>query len=106
MDGDDRERVGLRARGRSWVAIADALGVHERTARRWSDLGEFKAEVERVRADLSPTPRGVYVAALTARKDDGIDWQARIRAADALIVLDASPKAGADADEDLMGGWE
>jgi hypothetical protein len=36
-----------------------------------------------VRADLTPTPRGVYLSALTARKDDGIDWQARIRAADA-----------------------
>lgn len=94
--------AGMRARGRPWTAVAEATGRNERTCRRWADLAEFKAEVERVRGDLAPTPRGVYVAALTARRDDGIDWGARLRAADALIGLDAAPApAGEPSDEDI-----
>jgi hypothetical protein len=58
----DLERLttaaGMRAHGRTWKTIAETLGVNERTARRWADLPEFKAEVERVRGDLTPTPRG------------------------------------------------
>jgi hypothetical protein len=97
--------AGMRARGRSWTAIAEATGRNERTCRRWAELPEFKAEVERVRGDLTPSPRGVFVAALTARKDDGIDWQARLRAADALIEM-VAVATDADADADLLDGWE
>lgn len=97
--------AGMRARGATWVKIAEALGRDERTCRRWQDLPEFKAEVERARSDLAPTPRGVFVHALMARKDDGVDWQARLRAAERLINLDAIP-APADADAAAMAAWE
>jgi hypothetical protein len=97
--------AGMRARGRSWVAVAEAVGRNERSCRRWAKLPEFKAEVERAQADLAPTPRGVYIAALTATKTDGIDWQARIRAADALADLDAKHAGVEDDDDDLGTGW-
>ena len=88
----DHERLiaaaGMVGRGASYAATGRALSVNERTVRRWARLPVFVAEVERVRADLTPTPRGVFLMALTARKDDGIDWQARLRAAERLIGLE------------------
>lgn len=93
----------LRGHGKSWKHIGEALDVNERTARRWNELPEFRTEVERVRSSLTPTPRGVFIAALLARKDDGVDWQARLRAADALMGMDASPEATQE--DDLITEW-
>jgi hypothetical protein len=45
----------------------------------------------------------VYVMALTARKDDGIDWNARLRAADALSSKEAVPTPD---DKDDFDGWD
>jgi len=94
--------AGLVGRGASSAAAARAIGVNERTVRRWREIPAFRAEVERVRADLTPSAHGVFVQALTARKDDGIDWQARLRAADALIDLEAKPPSPEDEDADLL----
>jgi hypothetical protein len=106
----DLERMmlgaGLVGRGASCAAASRALGVNEKTVRRWRDVPAFRGEVERVRSDLTPSPKGVFLAALTATKGDGIDWQARLRAADALLDLEGQPGIqGADVDAAVLEEW-
>jgi hypothetical protein len=73
-------------RGKTRKAIANRLEVTERTLTRWRKLPEFQAEEQRVRVNSSSAdPRGVLVDALSARRDDGIDWQSRLKAAFALL---------------------
>lgn len=91
--------AGMRGRGATYASISRALGVHERTVRHWAKLPAFQYEVERVRSDLTPTPHGVFVQALTATKDNGSpDWQARLRAAEHLSAQEAVTLAADDAD--------
>jgi hypothetical protein len=80
----------MKGRGASTKQIADTFGVSLRTVERWGEcypdgrerVPGFRAEVERVRAQsANPTAEGTLLDALSARKDDGVNWQARIAAA-------------------------
>ncbi len=52
---------------------------------------EIQAEVERIQRDTDPEAYEILTTAmLTARRDDKIDWQARIAAAKARIQLSVS----------------
>jgi hypothetical protein len=67
--------AGMLGRGRSTSTVAETLGISARTIERWQKLAGFAAEVARVRGNSErPTPRGVLLDALSARRDDGIDW--------------------------------
>jgi hypothetical protein len=65
--------------------------VQPRTLQRWrSSVPGFAEEVNRVRASsTTPDPRNILLDALAATKTDGVDWQARMAAAKALLALDA-----------------
>jgi hypothetical protein len=81
--------AGMLGRGKSQKAVARFAGVTTRTIQNWiRDLPGFADEVERVRASSSkPEPRGVLLDALSARRDDGVDWNARVRAAERLLSI-------------------
>jgi hypothetical protein len=80
-------------------------GVARSTIARWNEDPAFREEVERVRGLTDDsTPLGTLVDALAARKDDGIDWPSRLRAALALLELERSPKQEL-VDEDEPSGW-
>ena len=89
--------AGMLGRGRSTKTVADTLDVSTRTIERWRKLPGFADEVERVRANSErPTARGVLLDALSARRDDGVDWSARLRATQQLLALeDEEPVAAA-----------
>jgi hypothetical protein len=91
--------AGMLGRGRSAKHTAETLAVAPRTIERWlADLPGFREEVERVRANSDrPDPAGVFLDALSARRDDGVDWNARLRAAQELLdrdLLDGSAHDG------------
>ena len=90
--------------GHTYVSAARAVNRNESTIRRWSKLPQFQAERERALADIAGTPRSVFLDALTARRDDGVDWASRIRAAERLLEL-AGRKPAADEYADLAEGW-
>jgi len=71
------------------AAVARTVGVSERTLYNWAaKVPGFAEEVERVCALSSkPEPRGVLLDALSARRDDGVDWGNRLRAAEKLLTL-------------------
>ncbi len=80
--------AGMLGRGKTHAAVARTVGVSERTIHNWRKLPGFAEEVERVRAlSSNPEPRGVLLDALSARRDDGVDWSARVRAAEKLLAL-------------------
>ena len=81
--------AGMLGRGRSTNKVHETLDVSTRTIERWRKLPGFAAEVARVRASSErPNARGVLLDALSARRDDGVDWSARLRAAQQLLTLD------------------
>jgi transposase len=91
-----RVSAGMLGRGKSQNAVAKFAGVTTRTIQNWiRDVDGFAEEVKRVRASSKrPEPRGVLLDALSARRDDGVDWTARVRAAEKLLSLaDAEPEA-------------
>jgi len=95
--------AGMLGRGYSMRHVAVALGVAKSTIARWKQDPLFVAEVERARATrLAPTPRGTLLDALSARRDDGIDWPSRVRAALALLELDEEDE---DPNADVVAGW-
>jgi hypothetical protein len=79
--------AGMVGRGATYATIQKRLGPHPRTLGRWmASDPDFRAEVERVRASAAqPDPWGTLLDALSARRDDGVDWPARVRAAQLLI---------------------
>jgi transposase-like protein len=78
----------MLGRGKTCAAVARTVDVSERTLYNWAKVPGFTEEVERVRALSSkPEPRGVLLDALSARRDDGVDWSARVRAAEKLLAL-------------------
>jgi transposase-like protein len=80
--------AGMLGRGKTYGAVARTVGVSERTLYNWAKVPGFAEEVERVRALSSrPEPRGVLLDALSARRNDGVDWNARLRAAEKLLAL-------------------
>ena len=80
----------LLATGRSARACARMLGVSPDTIRKWKRDPEFADEYERaVARGGAPDPRTTLLDALTARRDDNVDWPSRVRAALALIEQDA-----------------
>jgi transposase-like protein len=81
--------AGMLGRGKTYGAVARTVGVSERTLYNWAaKVPGFAEEVERVRAlSSNPEPRGVLLDALSARRDDGVDWNARVRAAEKLLAL-------------------
>ena len=90
MNAREQAAAGMKGRGASTKQIADTFGVSLRTVERWGEcypdgrerVPGFRAEVERVRAQsANPTAEGTLLDALSARKDDGVNWQARIAAA-------------------------
>ncbi|MGI8478911.1 MAG: hypothetical protein ACR2M2_03500 [Gaiellaceae bacterium] len=90
--------------GHTFVSAARAVNRDESTVRRWSKLPQFQAERERALAGIAGTPRAVFLDALTARRDDGVDWASRIRAAERLLEL-AGTQPAADEHADLAEGW-
>jgi hypothetical protein len=81
--------AGMLARGRSGRFCARTLHVSPHTIRAWRDEPDFQAELERVRArGGKPDPHGTLLDALAARKDDGIDWPSRVRAATLLVAME------------------
>ena len=74
-------------RGKSTQHCSDVMGPSTRTIARWKNLPAFAAEVERARESSErPDPRGTLIDALSARRDDGIDWAARLTASRALLA--------------------
>jgi len=66
--------------------VADTLERSTRTIERWRELPGFAAEVERVRANSErPNARGVLVDALSARRDDGVDWAGALDSVQAWV---------------------
>jgi hypothetical protein len=90
--------------GHTFVSAAGAVIRDESTVRRWAKLPQFQAERERALAEIAGTPRAVFLDALAARKDDGVDWASRIRAAERLLELEGRQPAG-DEYADLAEGW-
>jgi hypothetical protein len=81
--------AGMLARGRSARWCARTLHLSPHTIRAWREEPDFQAELERVRArGGKPDPYGTLLDALAARKDDGIDWPSRVRAASLLVGLE------------------
>ena len=91
--------------GHSYVAAADAVDRDESTIRRWSKLPAFQAERERAREEsIDPSPRRVLIDALSATKDNGSpDWNARLRAAEHLLELEAHSRPQSDPGAELAG---
>lgn len=78
--------AGLLARGYSQRAVARRMHRSPATTRAWGALPEFAAEHERVLSRGGrPDPEGTLLDALGARKDDGVDWPSRVRAAYLLM---------------------
>ena len=90
--------------GYTYVAAGRAVKRDESTVRRWSKLPQFQAERERALAEIAGTPRAVFLEALAARKDDGVDWPSRIRAAERLLELEGS-RTAEDEYAGLAEGW-
>ena len=89
--------AGMLGRGRSAKTVAETLEVSTRTIERWRKLPGFGDEVERVRAHSGrPHARGVLLDALSARRDDGVDWSARLRAAQQLLALEDDDPVAAE----------
>ena len=81
-----------RLTGRRKIArvVCETLSISPRTLRYWKNLPGFAEEAERVRANAwQPDPEGTLLDALTATKQDGVDWNARIMAARLLIEIEA-----------------
>ncbi len=96
--------AGLLARGRSARSVARQLPIGRDTIRRWQKDAEFIAEYERVLArGGAPDPHGTLLDALSARKDDDIDWPSRLRAALTLLELDGDRDREDDAV--VSGDW-
>ena len=89
--------------GHTYVAAARAVKRDESTIRRWAKLPRFQAEREPALAEIAGTPRAVFLDALAARKDDGVDWPSRIRAAERLLELEGAQPA--EQEYDLAQGW-
>jgi len=82
----------MLARGRSGRFVMRSLGIGWATLRAWKDDPEFRREYERILArGGEPDPRGTLIDALSARRDDGVDWPSRVRAASMLIDLQSAP---------------
>lgn len=86
-----RTAAQLLARGLTVEAVAGVVNVSTRTIRNWKHIPEFQRTLTETAAATrdATDPRGVLIDALTARKDDGIDWTNRVKAALALEELDA-----------------
>jgi len=83
----------MLGRGYSQRHTSSVTGVARSTIARWNEDPAFRAEVERVRSlTADSTPLGTLVDALSARRDDGIDWPSRLRAALSLLELERSPQ--------------
>ncbi len=81
----------LLASGRSARSVGRMLHVGRDTIRKWQRDPEFVDEYERALArGGAPDPRATLLDALSARRDDGVDWPSRLRAALALLEQDAS----------------
>jgi len=90
--------------GHTYVAAARVVKRDESTIRRWAKLPLFQAEREQALAGIAGTPRAVFLDALAARKDDGVDWPSRIRAAERLIELEGGRQAENELAK-LAEGW-
>lgn len=78
----------LRGAGQLRVDVAKEVGVSPATLSRWSHDPAFEAAVKLARdarSDAPATAQDVLVAGLAARDDDGIDWQTRVKCAQALL---------------------
>ncbi len=98
----ERQAVVARyvARGFSQRFTNAATGVSRDTIRAWMKQPEFMAEVERIRALTDGSaPMGVLVDCLGARRDDGVDYPTRLRAALALIEIERGSDDIGDAGE-------
>jgi hypothetical protein len=81
----------LVGRGKNGPTICETLSISPRTLRYWKALPGFAEEAERVRQNAwQPTGEGTLLDALTATKNDGIDWVARLGAARELIRIEAN----------------
>jgi hypothetical protein len=77
------------ARGYSQRYISRTTGVSRDTIRRWLKDPAFADFVEGTRAQLKgSTALGTLIDALGARKDDGVDWSNRVRAAIVLLGIE------------------
>lgn len=94
-----RTAASLLARGRNRQQVAVALGVSVGTLSKWRRLPAFQeAEAEAAETARTTTVRGIIMdAMLSARRDDGVDWTARLRAAAMLDQLDEREAAGTPA---------
>jgi hypothetical protein len=82
----------MLARGRSGRFVQRTLGIGWHTLHEWQDDPDFQRERDRILArGGEPDPRGTLIDALAARRDDGVDWPSRVRAASMLIEMDAMP---------------
>jgi transposase len=79
--------------GRIYQEVADEIGVHIGTIKRWMQRQDFREAVQRAKHVANGTPDSpvdVLRAALVARKDDGVDWTNRVKASLALIELEGN----------------
>lgn len=84
--------MGMLGRGALETQVAEVFGINVRTLRRWKHLPGARAEIERVKANAErPDPEGVLYDALSARNDDGVNWNARLKSA---IELRSRPGGG------------
>ena len=105
LDVTERQSVVARhlARGYSQRYTSTATGVGRTTIREWLKQPAFAAEVERLRAQTdNSTAIGTLIDALGARKDDGVDWSNRVRAAIVLLGIDDPDEKDVD---DEPAGW-
>jgi len=80
--------AGMIGRGKPLKAVALVLGVSPRTVTRWRGDDDFQAEESRVRDSAGkPNPQGTLLDALSARRDDQVDWVARLNAAKQMLAL-------------------
>jgi hypothetical protein len=94
----------MLGRGYSQRHTSSVTGVARSTIASWYKEPVFRAEVERVRELTDDSaPLGTLVDALSARRDDGIDWPSRLRAALALLELERSPQD--ELLDDEPSGW-
>jgi hypothetical protein len=105
----ERQQSAARRIAAGWSErhTATVEGVCRATIQNWKKLPDFQAEIERARAArLDPTPRGTLLEAIYgARKDDGVDWPTRVRAAIELMRLDRE-SGGDDVLGDDEPGWQ
>ncbi len=83
FDARHRACAIFTARGKSNVWISEHLGVNISTVERWRARPDVQAEIERTRERMAATDWLTVTldALLSAMKNDGIDWNARLRAA-------------------------